>query len=142
MECMIDKSLIKKHRKERSWSQDQLASVSGLSLRTIQRIENEGICSLESKKSLAVAFEINANELDLNTTAIKTLASVNRGRKLGFADAIGGLVFAYIGITMSFMSGHITSGEAGLYYGWIGAVCGVCCAIIGTLSNKHKVDAI
>ena len=51
MEYMIDKDLIKKLRKERSWSQDQLASVSGLSLRTIQRIENEGACSLESKSA-------------------------------------------------------------------------------------------
>ena len=142
MEYMVDKDLIKKLRIERSWSQDQLASVSGLSLRTIQRIENEGTCSLESKKALAVAFEITANELDLNTTAINTLASVNRGRKFGFSGAIAGLVFAYIGITTSFMSGHITSGEAGLYYGGVGAFCGVCCAIIGTLSNKYRAGAV
>ena len=142
MEYMIDKDSIKKLRIERSWSQDQLASVSGLSLRTIQRIENEGTCSLESKKALAVAFEITTNELDLNTIAINALIYTNRGRKSAFSGVIAGLVFAYIGITTSFISGHITSDEAGLYYGGVGAFCGVCCAIIGTLSNKYRAGAV
>ncbi|MCP3908150.1 MAG: helix-turn-helix transcriptional regulator [Oceanicoccus sp.] len=137
MEQMIDKDLIKKLRIERSWSQDQLSSVSGLSLRTIQRIENEGTCSLESKKALAAAFEINANKLDINTAAINTLAANNRGRKFGFAGTAAGLVSAYIGITMSYTSGNITSSEAGLYYGSIGAFCGICCAIIGICSNRY-----
>ena len=137
MEEMINKYLIKKLRQERSWSQDQLSSVSGISLRTVQRIENEGTCSLESKRALAVAFEINANDLNINTTEINSLASSNRGRKCGFAGAIVGLVSSYSGITMSFTSGHITSGEAGLYYGVVGAFCGICCAIIGVLSNKY-----
>ena len=57
-------ALIKKQRNERTWSQDHLASVSGLSLRTIQRIEKGGKCSLDSKKALASVFEINANDLD------------------------------------------------------------------------------
>jgi DNA-binding XRE family transcriptional regulator len=141
MEQMIDRDLIKKFRNDRSWSQDHLASVSGLSLRTVQRIENEGVCSLESKKALAAAFEISASNLDINTTAIKALVANNRGRKLGFAGAITGLVSAYIGITMSFTSGHITSGEAGLYYGGVSAFCGICCAIISVLSNRHRANA-
>ena len=137
MEQMINKELIRKLRKDRSWSQDQLSSVSGLSLRTVQRIENEGSCSLESKKALAVAFEISANDLDINISAITFQAVNNRGRKFGFAGAVAGLVSAYIGITMSHTSGQITSGEAGLYYGCIGAFCGICCAIVGVLSNRY-----
>lgn len=140
MEQMIDKDLILKLRKERSWSQDHLASVSGLSLRTIQRIENEGSCSFESKKALAVVFEIKAGNLDLNPISINTLASNNRGCKLGFSGALVGLVSAYIGISMSFASGNLASGEAGLYYGIVGAFCGICCAIIGALSNKYKTN--
>ena len=142
MEQMINKDLIKKLRNERSWSQDQLASISGLSLRTIQRVEREGTCSLESKKALAAAFEMNATNLEINTTVINTLASNNRDRKLGLAGAITGLVCAYIGITMSLSSGYITFGEAGVYYGAVGAFTGICCAIIGVLSNKHKVSAL
>ena len=50
---------IKKMRLERHWSQDQLAEMSGLSIRTIQRIENGENAGLESLKSLAAVFEIN-----------------------------------------------------------------------------------
>ena len=140
MEQMIDRDLIKRLREERSWSQDHLASVSGLSLRTVQRIENEDSCSLESKKALAAVFGIKANDLGINTAAISTLATINRGRNFGFIAAATGLVCAYIGITMSFTSGHITSSEAGLYYGGVGAFCGICCAIIGVLSKKYETN--
>ncbi|MFT5021739.1 MAG: transcriptional regulator with XRE-family HTH domain [Colwellia sp.] len=50
---------IKKLRLERHWSQDQLSEMSGLSIRTIQRIENGENAGLESLKSLAAVFEIN-----------------------------------------------------------------------------------
>jgi transcriptional regulator with XRE-family HTH domain len=55
---------IKKMRLERHWSQDQLAEMSGLSLRTIQRIENGQNAGLESLKSLAAVFEINIADSD------------------------------------------------------------------------------
>jgi len=45
-------------RLERHWSQNQLAEMSGLSIRTIQRIENGENAGLESLKSLAAVFEI------------------------------------------------------------------------------------
>lgn len=48
---------IKKLRLERHWSQEQLAQMSGLSIRTIQRIENGENAGLESLKSLAAVFE-------------------------------------------------------------------------------------
>lgn len=50
---------IKEMRLERHWSQDQLAEMSGLSIRTIQRIENGENAGLESLKSLAAVFETN-----------------------------------------------------------------------------------
>ena len=55
---------IKKIRLERHWSQDQLAEMSGLSIRTIQRIENGENAGLESLKSLAAVFEINIADSD------------------------------------------------------------------------------
>jgi ribosome-binding protein aMBF1 (putative translation factor) len=36
-------------RRQRAWSQEELATASGLNLRTIQRIESEGAASLQSK---------------------------------------------------------------------------------------------
>ncbi len=55
--------LIQKLRLQRGWSQEQLAELSGLSVRTIQRIENGKPASAESLKSLASVFEIEFSML-------------------------------------------------------------------------------
>jgi transcriptional regulator with XRE-family HTH domain len=55
--------LIQKLRLQRGWSQEQLAEVSGLSARTIQRIEKGQSASLETLKALAAAFEVEVSTL-------------------------------------------------------------------------------
>jgi transcriptional regulator with XRE-family HTH domain len=60
----INRSLILGLRKQRSWSQDELAVASGLNLRTVQRIERSGSASLQSRKALAAAFNIDVSDLD------------------------------------------------------------------------------
>jgi len=47
MEMKINVDLLRNSEKKKAWSQDQLAEISGLSLRTIQRIEKSGNASLE-----------------------------------------------------------------------------------------------
>lgn len=70
--CQLDKSknfmkinaaLVMEHRLKRSLSQDELAIMAGLSIRTIQRIEKEGTASLQTKKALAAALEIDVHDL-------------------------------------------------------------------------------
>lgn len=51
-------------RRAKAWSQDELATVSGLNLRTIQRIEKEATASLQSMKALASAFNVNVRDLE------------------------------------------------------------------------------
>jgi len=55
--------IVKKLREKQNWSQEQLAIMSGLSTRTIQRIESGNKASLESLKSLASVFEIDISKL-------------------------------------------------------------------------------
>ncbi len=55
--------LIQKLRLQRGWSQEQLATISGLSTRTIQRIESGQTPSLETVKTLAAIFEIDVSQL-------------------------------------------------------------------------------
>lgn len=62
----INSDLVKKLRIAKNWSQEQLSEACGLSLRTIQRLENGGSASLESIRTLANIFEIDSNELILN----------------------------------------------------------------------------
>ena len=54
---------IQKLRLQRGWSQEQLAEVSGLSARTIQRIEKGQSASLETQKALAAAFDVEVSTL-------------------------------------------------------------------------------
>lgn len=60
----VNAELIVKLRKQRSWSQDELAIASGLNLRTVQRVEKHASASLQSTKALAAAFDIDTRELD------------------------------------------------------------------------------
>ena len=55
--------IVRKLRLQRGWSQEQLAEMSGLSVRTIQRIERGKTAGLESLKSLAAVFEIDLSQL-------------------------------------------------------------------------------
>lgn len=55
--------VVRKLRLQRGWSQEQLADFSGLSIRTIQRIERGQKASLESLKSLAAVFEVDVTAL-------------------------------------------------------------------------------
>nr|WP_245659024.1 helix-turn-helix domain-containing protein [Marinomonas spartinae] len=59
--------MVKKLRLQRGWSQDQLSQLSGLSIRTIQRIEKGQNPGLESLKSLAAVFELPITDLQGDT---------------------------------------------------------------------------
>lgn len=60
----VNAELIRNLRAQRAWSQEDLAEASELNLRTIQRIEKSGNASLQSRKSLALAFGIEIADLD------------------------------------------------------------------------------
>jgi transcriptional regulator with XRE-family HTH domain len=60
----INAELIVRLRKERSWSQEEMAIASGVNLRTIQRVEKDAVASLQTKKALAAALDIDTRELD------------------------------------------------------------------------------
>ncbi len=60
----INAELVFELRTKQSWSQEELAIVAGVNLRTIQRIEKEATASLQSKKALASAFGIHISDLE------------------------------------------------------------------------------
>ena len=63
--------LVRKLRIEKGWSQETLAEVSGLSVRTIQRIERGGNASLESLNALAAVLEVELATLTTETSMYK-----------------------------------------------------------------------
>ena len=56
--------LIRKLREDRAWSQEHLAAVSGLSARTIQRVEAENSASRETRMAIAAALGVELAQLN------------------------------------------------------------------------------
>ena len=67
---------VKSLRLHKNWSQEQLALLSGLNVRTIQRIEKGESVGLETLKSLAAVFEINVNDLKSQSSSKNELPNI------------------------------------------------------------------
>ena len=59
----VNSTRLRELRVSRQWSQEQLAKLSGLNLRTIQRLESGAHISTESLRALAAVFEVPAESL-------------------------------------------------------------------------------
>jgi transcriptional regulator with XRE-family HTH domain len=93
MKAKVNPQKIKEIREKRGWSQNQLADMAKVSLRTIQRMEKDGTCSIESVKSIAAVFEIDFKELLQEEKSKKNddvdfLLRIEHGKQL--TDLIGG----------------------------------------------------
>jgi len=83
--------IIKRLRKERNWSQEQLAILSGLSTRTIQRIESGQSASLETQKCLASVFEIELTKLTEEIRMIDKVSETWKEQPLWFRLSLFGV---------------------------------------------------
>lgn len=89
MDMKVNASLMKSEREKRAWSQEHLSKVSGLGLRTIQRIQKTGMASYESAQALASVFEIDVAELsDHSSTAHRALDYLSARSALAGISAI------------------------------------------------------
>lgn len=66
MKIILDGAKIKRWREDRAWSQEHLADVAGIGLRTVQRIENGEKASRETVMALASSFNVDALALSKN----------------------------------------------------------------------------
>ncbi len=106
---LLDSNKLKHIRRDKGWSQELLAKASGLSLRTIQRIESEGKASAESVLSIASALELSPNRLHSSLDKL----SVNWTRKM-IMHGIIGLGFISVAIGMLFT----LAGSAKIFIDW------------------------
>ena len=65
--------IVQEMRLKKGWSQQQLADISGLNVRTIQRIEQGQSASLESFKALGAAFDVDFS--DLQEDSVRNIVS-------------------------------------------------------------------
>ncbi|MFS1874092.1 helix-turn-helix transcriptional regulator [Enterovibrio norvegicus] len=133
MEVMINSEVLKSLRLKKSWSQEKLANATGLSLRTVQRVENTGTASLETKLALSSALEIKPEKLCIHSS--KTQERSNPVI-YGYLGAAIGLVGSYAGISLGLWQGNLSFGQAGLWYGLVGAFVGLTCGAIGFLNTR------
>jgi transcriptional regulator with XRE-family HTH domain len=77
--------LVQKLRLQHGWSQEDLAELSTLSVRTIQRIERGRTASVESIKALASVFEVGFRSLKEPEMDKPAALSVDRDEALALA---------------------------------------------------------
>jgi transcriptional regulator with XRE-family HTH domain len=89
---------VKTYRQQNGWSQELLAKASGLSLRTIQRIEKEGKGSAETQLALAATFNISPKQLFAVSSTLDANWNWRNIMQSAFALAIvlGAISFLFI----------------------------------------------
>jgi transcriptional regulator with XRE-family HTH domain len=116
--------LIQKLRLQRGWSQEQLAELSGLSVRTIQRLERGQTASVESLKALGAAFEIDFSDLkepEMNATMNQSV-SADEALALAHVRKLKGFYIhlAQYGVTLCFLA--VVNLYTSRHYFWVGWV--------------------
>jgi transcriptional regulator with XRE-family HTH domain len=107
-EMKLDPSSVRRLREARNWSQEQLAAASGLSLRTIQRVESEGAASRETRVCLAAALDVDTRLL---SEARQEASPMNR-RYPQFASAMASTL---VGVTM-LAAALLSDAPKGIHY--------------------------
>lgn len=110
MPFKVDAPKIKRWREERHWSQEHLAQLAGIGLRTLQRIENGENASSDTVTALAAAFDVEAMALSVDVeheaaeaAALKTAEVAARMRQSFYvhlaAFAFSLAIFAVIAVS-------------------------------------------
>ncbi|HGE8275693.1 TPA: helix-turn-helix domain-containing protein [Serratia marcescens] len=100
----MQKYRIRPLRLEKGWSQEQLATIAGLSTRTVQRIENGEQASLETLTATAAALGVQVR--DLNAQPQQTIEEAPDEQRLRRQVAAEGKLlsmavrFAVIGVML------------------------------------------
>lgn len=77
---------IQKRRLDKAWTQEQLAEHSGVSVRTIQRIESGNPATLETLKCLAAVFETSVTRLMQEPETMNNLTQNNHAEDKSLKD--------------------------------------------------------
>ena len=130
MPAPIDPARLAAFRASRDWSQDDLATASGLSTRTVQRLESGEPASLDTLRALAAAFAVHPNQL----RQYRQPPGFRWGLLGGLAGAVAGPGLAFAALASSGADGQTLGVFAGLW----GAGLGGLCAVAGLMLNCDR----
>jgi transcriptional regulator with XRE-family HTH domain len=150
MPITLDAAKLRRLRDDRHWSQEHLAELAGVGVRTVQRIENGEKASNESLMALAAAFNIDASDLTENSNAkaenlvrqkaAKTIANMRL--------ALGISVAGYFFVMLVFAGIGFGDGSHGYTMMWPAIWCTVAMAghglivVICELVLRHQVAPV
>ncbi len=91
----LDNNAVRELRLDRGWTQQQLADACGVSMRTVQRVEKDGVASLETTTALGVVFGVERRDLlrvsspeEVETVSTISLKLIVLGTLLGFVVGV------------------------------------------------------
>jgi transcriptional regulator with XRE-family HTH domain len=140
---------LKQRRLENSWSQQQLAEISGLSVRTVQRIENGETPGLETIKALSASFGISSSEFQNGSIAVQEHVDMQPQKQnqkivhdLGFLASLTKAwkrVIMHFAVFMFFMTWLIVLDR---FVGLGGEIVGFVAVVWGPLLVYHAISAL
>lgn len=122
--------LIQKLRLKQGWSQQQLAEASGLSTRTIQRIEAGYPASVETLKSIAAVFEVDFASLsptppESPTMSVSPTARTAEQQEAEAFKQVRALrrfylhLFKYLAVTLVLLAVHLLTTPPKMWVFWV-----------------------
>ena len=89
---LVNGQMVKELRIKHSYSQEKLAAIVGVNLRTIQRIETKGVASLDTRGALAKALDVRPEDLDVPEASAAVAAQSEPQPRLSVLVIAGSLV--------------------------------------------------
>lgn len=128
----INGSKVRALREAKAWSQEHLAEASGLSPRTIQRVEAEGAGSAETCLSVAAALGVPV--LEIRPSHAVSDSGASAGYRRGVAFGWGGYALGSGCALAAIAVSHASGASANSTFGSLGVVCGLMGLFAGLLS--------
>lgn len=93
----VNAPLVKEHRTKNNWTQQHLADICSVSLRTIQRVERYGNASNETVAALASVFEIPASDIVIPETPAEMYEAPKRNEWVSkVVIMVSSTIFGYL----------------------------------------------
>ena len=131
---------VQKLRLKHGWSQQQLADASGLSVRTVQRIEAGEPASTESLKSLAAVFEVDFSTLNPEPAMNNPALTISEQQEKDAFDQVRKLrgfylhLMKYVVVNLGLLAINLIFSPHTLWFYWVMLGWG-----LGLLSHAFRV---
>jgi DNA-binding XRE family transcriptional regulator len=139
VQMKINGEVIRSLREQKAWSQEHLAEAAGLSARTVQRVETEGVGSSETRLALAAALGVPVSTL---LSAQASCASspqyrseIPRGAWIGLAV---GVLCSMGAIGVQYALGVATIPETARNLGIVSAILGISLGAMGAVRGLSQ----